>query len=172
MKLNTKYLFVAVMVLYTITGCKPKQNAVQTTVATSADVSYTGEQTIVYKTRGDYSKFVPVTLNEAKTEVVSYPAPTDVYRGGTLAYPTVLTNDYWLDNRGISSNTAFLNITYDDYSKFNHAPSLTAMLEMVIDKDPFTEIYNIGSRSRFTNEVNEINDIIRKGGLKNFKRLK
>lgn len=140
---------------------------------TSAQVSYIGEPAIIYKTKADYSKYVPVILNAEKTEVISYPAPTDVYRNGKLAYPTQLVNGYYLDNRGIGINSAFLNITYDEYVKLKEAPLLADMIgKLMLEKNPFTEIYSIGTRSRFTNEQAEINEIIKKGGLKKFKRLK
>lgn len=174
---GVRYIVVTVGALCALTCCKPKE---KTTTGTSsqttsnmAQVSYTGEQTIVYKTKADYSKYVPVTLNAEKTEVVAYPAPTDVYRNGKLAYPTPLVNGYYLDNRGIGLNSAFLNITYEDYIKLKEAPPLTDMMgKLLLEKNPFTEIYNIGTRSRFTNEQAEINEIIKKGGLKKFKRLK
>lgn len=149
-------------ILIAVLGCKtPRQN-----------VSYTGEPATVYKTKADYSKNVPVTMNEAKTEIVAYPSPKDVYYKGALAYPTVLKKGYLLDNRGIGLNTVFLKYTYDEYAKLQNAPTLKEMSESIIDKDPFVEIYNLGDRSRFKNEVEEINELIRKGGLKKFKRIK
>ena len=36
------------------------------------------EQTIIYKTTRDFSQLVPVTMNEERTKIVSYPAPTDL----------------------------------------------------------------------------------------------
>ncbi len=140
--------------------------------ATASPVTYTGEVAVIYKTKNDYHNLVPVTLNAAKTEIVAYPSPADVYYNGKLAYPIALKNEYWLDNRGIGVNSAFLKITYDKYSKLKQAPLLTEMFEQIEDKDPFVEIYNIGTRSRFTNEVEEINKLIEKGDLKKFKKLK
>lgn len=154
----------AAVLFLCFTACKTKQ-------ANTTQVSYTGEPALVYKTKADYRNNVPVIMNADKTAVVSYPAPTDVYYKGKLAYPTALAKGYWLDNRGISANTAFLKLTYEEYSKLNAAPALEEMGEMIIDKNPFTEIYNLGNRSRFTNETEEINTLIKKGALKKFKRL-
>lgn len=139
---------------------------------TQENVSYSGEPTTVYKTKADYSKNVAVTMNDAKTAIVAYPAPADVYRNGKLAYPTALESGYWLDNRGIGPNTVFLKWTYDEYAKQTEVPSLNLMQEAIIDKDPFLEIYNLGDRSRFKDEVSEINSIIKKGALKKFKKVK
>ncbi|MCS6934488.1 MAG: hypothetical protein NZM35_04960 [Chitinophagales bacterium] len=132
---------------------------------------YIGEQTIIYKTTKDYSHYVPVTMNSDKTEIVAYPSPSDLYRNGKLALPTPLHGGFWLDNRGIGPNSVFLNITYENYAKLSAAPSLQSMMGMIIDKNPFTAIYNLGNRSRFRNEVKEINKIIRKKQLDNYKKI-
>ncbi len=127
---------------------------------------------IVYKTKGDYSALVPVNMNAEKTEVVAYPAPTDLASNSKLAMPTALKNGYWLDNRGIGVNSVFLSISYDEYAKLNGAPALSEMMKMIIDKDPLLEVYYLGERGIFKNEVDEINAIITKGKLGDYKRLK
>lgn len=135
-------------------------------------VTYTGEQTIVYKTVNDYKEYVPVTMNADKTEIVAYPSPKDVYRNGQLALPTALANGYWLDNRGVNANTVFLNITYQEYAQLSEAPSLQKMQDIIKDKNPFESIYNLGNRNRFKDEVFEINYIIKKNLLAQFKKVK
>ncbi len=146
------------------TGCKVKSDMGQ--------VTYTGEQAIIYKTNGDYSKNVAVTLNDSHSSIIAYPAPADVYRNGKLAYPEALGNGFLLDNRGINANTAFLNLTYEEYAKLSAAPPLADMMAQIKDKEPITEIYNLGSRSTYKNEVADINRIISKGDLSRFKKLK
>lgn len=155
---------VAAVLVFLFTACKTKN--------VNTNVSYAGEPTIVYKTRNDYSKNVPVTLNATHTEIVAYPSPKDVYYKGKLALPTALDNGYLLDNRGIGLNTAFLKLTYEEYSKLEQAPPMTEMLKMITDNDPITELYNLGDRSRFKNEVAEINELISKDALKKFKKIK
>lgn len=145
--------------------CKAKDPA--------AGVSYTGEPAVIYKTKADYSKYVPVTMNAAKTEIVAYPATlTDLKRNGKPAYPTALTQGYWLDNRGIGPNSVFIKMTYEQYMALDEAPKLADMMGMITDLDPFTEIYNLGDRSRFKDEMKEINELINKGALKKFKQVK
>jgi len=136
------------------------------------EVSYVGEQAIVYKTKKDYRKNVPVKMNEEKTKIVAYPSPKDLFYKDKLAFPIALKNGYFLDNRGVGKNSVFLDMTYDDYSKLDQAPLLSEMMKMVIDKDPFVEIYSLGTRARFKDEVREINEIIERGALKKFKRIK
>lgn len=118
-------------------------------------------QAIIYRMKKNYSKYVPITLSDDKSRVISYPAITDIYYKGKLAYPTQLTNDYWLDNRGINKNTAFIKLTYDAYSKLKKTPSINELFQMIIDKDPLLEIINCGQRSNFNDEVMELNQLIK-----------
>lgn len=149
-------------ILVSFAGCKSKESV----------VSYTSEPAIIYTTKANYGNNVVVTLNADKSEIVAYPAPKDVYYKGKLAKPTALQDGFWLDNRGIGPNSAFLNITYEEYSKLTQAPSLADLTKMIADKDPFVSIYNLGNRDRFQNEVKEINTLIARGALKKFKQIK
>ena len=131
----------------------------------------TGPPTIIYKTKKDYSSFVPVILSEDKSEIVSYPGIKDVYYKGEFAYPTKLHNGYLLDNRGIGANVAFLNITYEDYSKLEKTPSRDKLFQMIQDNNPLTEIYNCGNRAAFKNEIADLNKLIDNNGLEKCKCL-
>jgi hypothetical protein len=127
---------------------------------------------IIYKMKSDYSKYVPVTLSEDKSKVVSYPDPKDVYYNGQLAYPTQLIKGFWLDNRGIGPNSAFIRLTYEEYAKLPTAPTPDELYAMIGDKDPFTRIYNLGNRYTYKDAVTEINHLIKKHELDKFKRIK
>ncbi len=157
-------LFAAVMVFSIMTACKTKQATTGASKSTAP--------AIVYKTKADYSKYVPVTLSADKSSIVAYPSAKDVYYNGKLAYPTALQNGYFLDNRGIGPNSAFLKLTYEEYSKMSDVPALASLYNQILEKDPFTEIYNLGDRTRFKDEVADINKIIAKGGLKKFTKVK
>ena len=135
------------------------------------DIDYSGPATIVYKTKGDYFDKVPVTLSDDKTKIIAYPAPTDIFYKGKFALPTKLSNGYLLDNRGISKNVAFLNISYEEYSKRKEVPLLNEMMEMILDKNPLTEMYNCGNRYTYKDEVTELNEIIANGQLVKFRRI-
>lgn len=130
-----------------------------------------GPSAIVYKTKADYSKYVPVTLSEDKTRIVSYPAPQDIYYQGKLAVPTELCKGYWLDNRGITPNSAFLKITYEEYAKLKDVPSTEDLYKQISDKSPITEMYDLGLRSNFKNDKKEIEKIIKKKKLGSYKKL-
>lgn len=144
--------------------CKTKQ------VATTA--SKVAEKALVYKTKADYSNYIPVTLSSDKKSIVAYPSPSDVFYEGKLAKPTALVNDYWLDNRGVGVNTAFLKITYEDYSKLKDAPQLSEMMQMILDADPILELYVLDNKAKYKDNPDELNKIIKKGGLKKIERLK
>lgn len=118
---------------------------------------------LVYKTKKDYTKFVPVIMNTEKTRIISYPKPTDIYYEGKLAYPTPLNEEYFLDNRGIGPNVVFLNITYEAYSQFKSVPTMEFLMNSIQDKKPLLVLWDCGVRSKFNNEVNELNSLIGKG---------
>ena len=132
----------------------------------------TGPQAVIYKTKADYSKNVPVTLSEDGSRIISYPAPQDLYTNGNLAYPTPLAKGYLLDNRGIGPHSAFLSLTYEQYAALASAPNTDDMYKMILDKDPFERIYALGPRHKFRNIVEEANELIVHHKLRGFKRLK
>ena len=130
-----------------------------------------GPTTFLYKTKGDFNKLVPVVLSDDKAKIISYPHPRDVYYKGELAYPTVLEDGYLLDNRGISLNVAFLKVTYEDYSKLEKSPTVDELLELVIDNDPLTVLYNCGNRNQYKDDVTELNNIISSKHLDKCKKI-
>jgi hypothetical protein len=118
---------------------------------------------LVYKTKKDYAQYIPVIMDKEKTRIVSYPDPSDVYYEGKLAYPTPLENGYLLDNRGIGPNVAFLNYTYEAYSRLKTAPTMEQLMNSMLDKNPLLELWNCGQRNLFKNEIQELNLLIEKG---------
>lgn len=130
-----------------------------------------GPPTIIYKTKEDYSKFVPVILSEDKSKIISYPHPSDIIVNDVFSYPTELEKGYLLDNRGININVAFLNLTYEEYSKLETAPLLEKLFSMILDKNPLVEIYNCGNRYTFKNEISDLNKLINNNELMRCKCL-
>ncbi len=136
-------------------------------------VSYTGAQAVVYKTKNDYRKNIPVMLNEGKDSIMSYPSKGDLARAGVdFVYPVILHKGYLLDIRGIGPNTAFLKYTYEEYFNLPAEPTEKEMLNAILDNDPIKEIYNLGSRYQYKNLEDSINAIIDNGDLKLHKRIK
>lgn len=119
---------------------------------------------IVYKTRADYNDNVPVKLDPLRTRIVSYPDPSDVRRGnGTFSTPTLLNDGYLLDNRGVGQFTAFLDYTYAEYSQLDSVPSLEVLMSRIIDKQPFVELWDCGSRTKYNDLINDLNALIQEG---------
>ncbi len=131
----------------------------------------TGPPTLIYKTKDDYNNLVPVILSDDKSAITSYPHPKDLFYKGKLALPSQLADGYLLDNRGISQNVAFLNITYGEYSKFKNIPSPDSLYTLILDKEPLLELYNCGNRHQYKNEVEQLNGIINDGQLVNCKKI-
>jgi hypothetical protein len=127
---------------------------------------------IVYKTKLDYSKNIPVVLSDDQTRIISYPDVKDIYYKDSLAYPTVLKDGFLLDNRGISPHVAFLSISYEQYSKMEKAPSSSELFELIIDKDPLIEMYQCGNRSKYSDIENDLNKLISSGNINTCTKLK
>ena len=127
---------------------------------------------LIYKTRADYTKNVPVILSEDKSAIISYPDVKDVYFKGALAYPTRLNDGFLLDNRGIGLNVAFLKITYEEYSVMDKTLSASELMTLILDKDPLTELYQCGLRSQYADPEKEMNGLISSGKINSCKRLK
>jgi hypothetical protein len=120
---------------------------------------------LVYKTRADYGKLVPVIMNDAKTAIVSYPHPSDVKNSRGYLQPVELKKGYLLDKKGIGKNVAFLNITYEEYAKLVEPPSMEQLEKLIIDKDPLVELCDCGNITRFSDPVKELNDYIKHHSL-------
>ncbi|MFO7614437.1 MAG: hypothetical protein R6W71_07345 [Bacteroidales bacterium] len=125
-----------------------------------------GPQALVYKTKADYNHLVPVLLSEDKTEIVSFPHPSDLKIGDSYPLPTVLNNGYLLDNRGIGLHVAFLSLTYEDYARLERAPSITELHEWLIDKDPLLELCDCGTKGAFSDITKQLNRIIDENKLR------
>jgi hypothetical protein len=117
---------------------------------------------LVYKTRGNYNNLVPVILSDDKTTILSYPHPKDIIKGNQLMVPLELEYHYLLDNRGINKNVAFLNMTYEEYAQLENPLDISTLFNLIIDKDPLTELCNCGKKDSFKNEAKQINQLIKK----------
>jgi hypothetical protein len=127
---------------------------------------------IIYKTRSDYAQQVPVILNAGKTAITSYPDIKDIYYQGKLAYPTRLDDGFLLDNRGIGPNVAFLDYTYEEYSKLVQTPTIDQLFSHILEKDPLTEMYKCGKRIDYHDIENDLNKLITSGKLNSCEKIK
>ena len=121
---------------------------------------------LVYKTKANYRKLVPVMLSEDKKTVVSYPDPADVKTGGGYPLPVLLHKGYLLDKRGVGKNTAFIKLSYEEYGKLKAVPSPGELYGMMVKKNPLTELWDCGTRDEAKNDAKHINQLIDKKLLK------
>lgn len=161
-----KGILTLVILTFTLLSCQSGKTATKNEADSTMKrkISFVpGPQAIVYKTMKDYTNLVPVIMNSEGSRIISYPAPADVFYQGKLAKPTALKNGYLLDNRGINENVAFLNYTYEEYSRLPEAPSMEEMLSRIVEKHPLTELINCGLRSQYKDEIKELNMLIDAG---------
>lgn len=156
-------LRISILILLTsFTMCKPNK--------TLPPVQNATMPLVVYKTKADYSKLVPIALNKDKDQVIYYPAPGDIVYEGNPAHPVKLNKGYWLDNTGIGPNSVFTSYTFEAYAALKQSPSIDQLMESIVDMDPFEEVWHCGSRSHI-GSIKELNAIV-ESGFKGCKRLK
>ncbi len=165
-------LLLVVIIAITSFSCSNPGQSTSGAPIESTGVTSTGPDALIYKTKADYNALVPVILNAERTDIVSFPAPGDLKYRGKPAIPTELEDGFLLDNRGITENVAFLNITYEAYIALDKTPTKDELLEMIIDSDPLTVMFNCGKRSQYNNEVLELNTCILDNDFSKFKKLK
>jgi len=118
---------------------------------------------IVYQLNGNWENLVPVTLSEDKTKIVAYPGPTDLQK---MKPPVSLKYGWRLDTRGISSNTAFLSVTIDEYLTWKEVPSVDELMKKVKVVKPFKRIMNCGNFIVNNESIEKLNTQLRKKTIK------
>lgn len=129
------------------TACKSQPaagaTAADTATATAPALSIGNQASalpdaIVYRTNGNYFHNVPVTLNDARTAIANYPAPTDI---NDTSEPLRFAEGWMLDRRGIGPNTVFLDYTYNEYRRLpDNAVNAQALMQHIIPGSAVTEI--------------------------------
>ncbi len=160
-------IFLLSCVMISCSGAKKAES-----MKTEQNESVAGPKAIIYQTKKDYSKLVPVILSDDKKSIESYPDIKDIYFGDALAYPTQLHKGYWLDNRGISKNVAFIKLSYEEYSKLQKTPSPEELLTMIIDDQPLVSMYSCGLRSSYQDITHDLNSMIDADDFSAFTKMK
>lgn len=125
---------------------------------------------VVYATRKDYSNFVSVTMDARRQNITSFPDPKDIREEQK---PVALSGGYWLDQRGVSERTAFLDYTYEQYAALPAPPSLEELKAHILDSDPITVLYTLPlTLSEARSDTARCNAIIASGfeGCKKMKK--
>lgn len=94
----------------------------------------------VYRTSVPVDSFVAISLNDARTAVQSFPAPSDV---SAASVPLQLPDGWLLDRRGIGPNTAFIRMTYTQYAALPTAPSTAELMRLIIPDARVTELMRL-----------------------------
>ena len=159
------------MIVVLLSSCSSQKTQKVEDNSENANIQMALPPVVIYKTTKDYYYNVPVTMNEAKTKIVSYPAKSDVAPGGTPAYPIKLEDGFLLDKRGVRKNSVFLDYTYEEYMKLPKTPSAEELLNHVLDKYPFEKIYNCGTKPDYKNLIPDLNKLILERKFDKFKEL-
>ena len=166
-------IFLLPCMIFWTSGCsRPVTSAGSSAAVEKGSSAAPSPPCIVYKTKADYSKNIPVILSGDKKRIVSYPDVKDVYYQGEFAYPAGLKKGFLLDNRGIGPDVAFLSVTYEEFSKMEKTPSADELYDLIIDKDPLLVMYKCGNRSDYQDIKKELNEIISSGKIETFTKLK
>lgn len=153
-----KYLIIMLVLATSVVSCNASNG---NKVEDKRDsVSQSLPRTIIYKTKADYSNHVPVILNKEKNAIVSYPSKADLGCTDNFAKPTKLNNNYWLDNRGIDENVAFLNFTYEEYCAMKNEPNSAELLVNIMEKNPLVEIIYCAPRNEYNDLINDLNKLV------------
>ncbi len=158
-------ILLAIMLL--IVGCK------STSDIDYSKIDYDKPSTVIYQMKADYSALVPVVLNTEKTKVVAYPGPKDLFnKEGELRFPLPLDKEFYLDEIGVGLNTAYISLTIDVYSHMLQAPTKDSLFKLIVEKDPFIQMYNLGNRKQYIDNQDLIKEIVTSRKYKNYKKLK
>lgn len=162
MMLLRNIVFTILLILLAFTSCKAGKKSADAQAMTLPLPAAAVAQTVIYKTTRNFDQLVPVVMNENRTEIVSYPAPSDLKHGDELMLPTPLIEGYLLDNRGIHPNTAFISYTYEEYAALPEAPSLETLMSRIVERYPLVELYFCGKRESYPS-VERLNKLIEGG---------
>lgn len=115
---------------------------------------------VIYRTNGNYDNKVSVNLDPSRKELLSYPAPTDVNAGSA---PAVMADGWLLDRRGgVGVNSAFLDWTYEEYSKLPSAPTRAEIMAHIIPDARVTTVVSLPMTAQEAiADTVRVNDFIR-----------
>lgn len=149
------------MILGVMGSCASNKKAPENNSTMHSSVQAKAPQ-IIYKTNKDYSRNVPIFMNKEKTKITGFPAPSDLIVNGELQTPLKLDNNFLYDRRGVSLNTVYIKMTFEDYSKLEKAPSNLDLMNMIIEKNPMVELYSC-PQLKPGEDVEKLNKLVNSG---------
>ena len=173
MQINCSFYYLLFLATFIFLSCSSTVTSQSTAPGgSSKEPNVSSPPCIIYKTRSDYAKNVPVILDDKKASLNSYPDVKDLFFNGKLAYPTQLANGFLLDNRGIGPNVVFLDYTYEEYQKLGQTPSVDQLMKRILDRDPIIEMYQCRSRTQYKDIERDLDKMIISGNLSSCKKIK
>ncbi len=118
---------------------------------------------VVFKTKKDYRDKVSVQLSPDGKTITAYPGSSDVL----FQKPLELADGYLLKRM---VGDAYLSLTIDEYSNTSHSYTAEDLLALVIDKDPYLEMYDCSGCT--SPDTASINLLIREKKLKKCRSLR
>lgn len=104
-----------------------------TLIVVSCDYGNVQDLTIhVYKTKQDFSSFVPVQLSPDGLVITSAP--------GKCVPPRKLAQGYFLGNT-MGINTAYLSLSIEEHNSHDPLLGVDSLYKYIMEKDPFLEYY-------------------------------
>ncbi len=134
--MNLSKLSILCTIAIFIASCNNPQKTTVTPPQKTAQLSR--PDFVIYRTKGNYDELVALQLNEEKNKIVSYPAVRDIQNA---KMPEKLAEGFLLDRRGINKNTAFLDYTYQEYSRLSKTPPTDSLFVHIKDADPFEVMF-------------------------------
>ena len=168
---KTIMTIVAIATLAAMTACQSSKETnksentetTETVTTVNAPIAMAMPRIVIYKTTADYSNLVPITMDDSKTQIVSFPDPSDVKANKR---PTQLENGYMLDNFGIGKNVVYTDYTFEQYAALESVPEPETFMEHIADRNPLVEYYVSGAEYPRTGEartIEALNNIIANG---------
>lgn len=152
-----KHTLLFILSLIALASCTTAQKQVQSGIAEGTKLKTEDAGTVealspvvVYRMNGDYADLVPVNLNEAGTGLVSYPDPLDITPSQK---PEPLVDGWYLDHRGVGTNTAFTTWTYEEYHALPKAPTQAEIMAHIKVRGAVTEVRRLGSGEMSYDEI-------------------
>ncbi len=149
-----KLFFLTLIIAIILSGCDNNSEGCDSTgimKSESCCSSYGPVQ--IYKTEKDYSKNVFIQLSEDKKVVTAYPGASDI----RMQAPEELAEGYLLKKM---VGNAVLSMTIDEYEEKGDSLSISDLLELVIDENPFTEFYECCRLCIDTFDKDKLNTLI------------
>jgi hypothetical protein len=169
------YFTLILLTIHLLSGCSRSVapgNAATKESKPQGNIKKAGPPVMIYKTKNDYFDKVPITLSENHHKVIAYPSQKDIIVGESFSYPTRLSNEFLLDNRGIGQHSAFLSLSYAEYAEMDADITDENLFPKIVDPDPFLEMYHCGSRFDYSDLTRELNEMIEQNNFERCTKLK